>query len=161
MSPWRAAVVVASTSAAAGRSEDRTGPVIRDWFRSRDFACEDPAVVADGDPVGDAVRGALAAGADAVIVTGGTGVSPGDLTPEQVRPLLDVELPGILEEVRRRGLAATPMAVLSRGVAGFAGDSLVVALPGSPGAVADGLAVLGGVLEHALRQRRDPGRHRH
>lgn len=153
----RAVVVVASTSAAAGRSEDRTGPLIRDWLRERGFDAPEPLLVADGAPVGSAVREALAAGAAVIVTTGGTGVSPSDLTPEMVDPLLDARLPGIVEEIRRRGLAASPMSIITRGVAGFAGDAFVVTLPGSPGGVRDGLAVLDGVLEHLLDQRTRPG----
>lgn len=153
----RAVVVVASTSAAAGRSVDRTGPAIRDWLVRRDYAVDAPAVVADGAPVGAAVREALAARAAVVIVTGGTGVSPSDRTPEVVDPLLEVRVPGLIEEIRRRGLAASPLSLLTRGVAGFAGDTFVITLPGSPGGVSDGLAVLEGTLDHLLRQRTEPG----
>lgn len=148
-----ARVVVASTSAAKGGAEDRTGPVIVAWLRERGFDAPDPVVVVDGAPVADAVRASLADGADVVIVTGGTGVSPSDRTPEEVAPFLDVALPGIIEELRRRGAAAVPTAILTRGVAGFAGDTFLVTLPGSRGGVHDGLAVLDDVLEHALQQR--------
>lgn len=153
-----AVVVVASTSAAAGTSEDRTGPLIRDWLAARGFDTGEPRVVADGPPVGEAVRAALAVGAATVITTGGTGVSPSDRTPEEVAPLLDVELPGIAEEIRRRGLAISPRALITRGVAGFAGGAFVATLPGSPGGVRDGLDVLDGVLEHVIEQRTRPHR---
>jgi molybdenum cofactor synthesis domain-containing protein len=152
----RGVVVVASTSAAAGESVDRTGPVIRAWLDERGFDTAGPIVVEDGEPVGTTVRLAMEARASVIITTGGTGVSPSDRTPEVVAPLLDAELPGIVEEIRRRGLAATPMSVITRGVAGFAGDTFIVTLPGSPGGVSDGLAVLDGVLDHLLDQRTRP-----
>jgi molybdenum cofactor synthesis domain-containing protein len=140
-----AQVIVASTRAAGGVYSDRTGPVIDAWLRERGWLVLDRAVVADGEPVG--------AGLDLAISTGGTGVSPTDQTPEQTLPLLDRHLPGIMEELRRRGTESTPLAVLSRGYAGVArGRTVVINLPGSTGGVRDGLAVLDEVLDHLLDQ---------
>lgn len=152
-----AAVIVASTSAAAGTAEDATGPVIRAWLMDRGFTVDAPIVVADGAPVGEALRGELALGRSVVLTTGGTGVSPDDQTPEQTAPLLDVELPGLIEAVREAGRRVTPHASLTRGVAGFAGSTFVMNFPGSRGGVRDGLAVLGDVLEHVLAQRTGAG----
>jgi len=148
----RAVVVVASTRAAAGTTPDLTGPVIRDWFVARGWQADEPVVVADGAPVGEALAAAVARGVDVVLTTGGTGLTPTDRTPEQTAPLLDREIPGIAEELRRRGTAATPAAVLSRGLAGVAGRTVVVNLPGSRGGVRDGLAVLDPVIDHLLDQ---------
>lgn len=145
-----ARVLVVSTRAANGVYEDRTGPVIVGWLRERGFEVQ-IEVVADAGV--DAALGALLAEHPSVVLTtGGTGVSPDDRTPEATRALLDVELPGIIEEVRRRGAAVTPTAVLSRAVAGVAGETVVMNLPGSAGGVRDGLAVLDGVLDHLLDQ---------
>ena len=148
-----AAVVVASTSAAAGTAQDKTGPLISRWLTERGFEVPGPVVVADGQPVRFAVDDLLADEAQVIIVTGGTGVSPDDQSPEMVAPLLDVQLPGILEAIRRRGEASTALSIITRGVAGFAGSSFVITLPGSTGGVKDGLAVLDTVLEHLLTQR--------
>ncbi|WEO78946.1 MogA/MoaB family molybdenum cofactor biosynthesis protein [Cryobacterium sp. SO2] len=148
-----AQVIVASTRAAAGVYPDRTGPVIDAWLAERGWLVLDRAVVADGGPVGDALAAAIEAGLDLVITTGGTGVSPTDQTPEQTLPLLGRQLPGIMEELRRRGTASTPLAVLSRGHAGIArGRTVVINLPGSTGGVRDGLAVLADVLDHLIDQ---------
>ena len=94
MTARTARVITASNRAAAGVYADRSGPVIVAWLRERGTTCPEPAVVPDGDPVGDALRAAVADGADVVITTGGTGISPTDATPEVTRALLDYEVPG-------------------------------------------------------------------
>ena len=149
----RAVVVVASTRAADGTYEDRTGPVIVDALNTWGYAVTGPVVVEDGEPVGAALRAALSTRPAVVLTTGGTGIAPSDATPEQTEPLLQRHLPGIPEAIRAAGLAAgVAPAVLSRGVAGVAGPTLVVNLPGSRGGVRDALGILQGVLEHALDQ---------
>ena len=148
----RAVVVVASNRAAAGVYEDRTGPVIVKWLCERGYQTPDPVVVPDGSPVRDAVAGAVADAVDVVLTTGGTGISPTDRTPEATEPLLDRPLPGLADAIRSAGLPKVPTAVLSRGLAGVAGQTLVVNLPGSTGGVRDGLAVLDRVLDHAVDQ---------
>jgi molybdenum cofactor synthesis domain-containing protein len=155
----RARVVTASNRAAAGVYADRGGPLIVDWLRARGFETPDPAVVPDGDPVGDALRAAVADGVDVVITTGGTGISPTDATPEITRAVLDYEVPGLADAIRAAGAPTVPTAVLSRGLTGVAGRTLVVNLPGSTGGVRDGLSVLADVLEHAVDQLRG-GDHR-
>ncbi|WP_308465532.1 MogA/MoaB family molybdenum cofactor biosynthesis protein [Rathayibacter soli] len=149
---WQAVVIVASTRAAAGVYEDRTGPVITAWLRERGWNVENPIVVADGRAVADALETAVAARPALIITTGGTGISPTDSTPEATAPLLQREIPGFMEELRRRGAAVTPTAILTRGHAGIAGRSFVVNLPGSSGGVRDGLDVLDGILDHVLDQ---------
>jgi len=154
-----ARVIVASNRAAAGTYQDRSGPVIAGWLRDRGYAVDPPSVVPDGDPVVAALRAAVSARVDVVITTGGTGISPTDRTPEATLAVLDYEVPGLADAIRRAGLPAVPTSVLSRGVAGVAGRTLVVNLPGSTGGVRDGLGVLADVLDHAVDQLRG-GDHR-
>ena len=154
MSP-EAIVVTVSTRASAGVYEDRSGPVVVAALRDLGFEVGDPVVVPDGDAVGDALRGAVAARRPLVITTGGTGLSPDDHTPEQTRLVLEREIPALAAEIARYGVDhGVPTALLSRGLAGVAGETLIVNLPGSTGGVRDGMVVLGPVLQHAVAQLR-------
>lgn len=155
--PGTAAVLVASTRAAAGTRDDTTGPAIAAWLAERGYRAS-VTVVADAD-VASALDPIIAAGPAVVITTGGTGMSPTDRTPEATAALLDRELPGIPEAIRTRGLAHTPKAALSRGVAGTVGGTVIVNLPGSTGGVKDGLAVLDELLEHLVAQVAGGGDH--
>jgi molybdenum cofactor synthesis domain-containing protein len=149
----RARVIVASNRASAGVYQDTSGPLLVAGLR--DLGCdvaERPVVVPDGDPVAEALRAAVADGIDVVLTSGGTGVTPTDRTPEATRALLDFEVPGIAEAIRAYSRDAVPAAALSRGLAGVAGRTLIVNLPGSTGGAKDGLAVLGPILRHTVAQ---------
>ena len=150
----KALVITASNRAAAGVYADKGGPILAGGLAELGFEVDGPQVVGDGDPVGAALRAALATAAyDVILTTGGTGVAPGDRTPEQTRPLLEREVPGIAEALRSYGAAhGVPASVLSRGLTGVAGRTLVVNLPGSSGGCRDGLAVLGPLLGHVVDQ---------
>ncbi len=148
----KARVIVASNRAWAGVYADSSGPIIVAGLRQLGFEVAGPIVVPDGDPVGNALRDAVADQVDAVITSGGTGITPTDRTPDVTREVLDYEIPGIAEAVRAYSRERVPTSALSRALAGVAGRTLIINLPGSTGAARDGLAVLGPILVHAVEQ---------
>lgn len=151
----RVLVVTVSQRAATGVYDDRSGPVLVEGLVALGLQVDGPRVVPDGEPVEEALRAAVAEGYDAVVTTGGTGLSPTDRTPEMTGRVVDRPVPGLAEALRRHGAdLGVPTAALSRGVAGLAGRTLVVNVPGSPGGARDALAVLGPVLRHAVDQAR-------
>jgi molybdenum cofactor synthesis domain-containing protein len=151
----RALAITVSNRASAGVYADRSGPVLVELLQAAGCEVDGPQVVPDGDPVQKALRDGLSAGYDVIVTTGGTGLTPLDLTPEMTRKVIDREIPGIADAIRREGEAAgVHEAMLSRAVAGLAGQTLIVNLPGSTGGVRDGMAVLTRVLAHAVDQAR-------
>lgn len=164
MSGRRALVVTVSDRSAAGERSDGGGPIAVSHLRSRGFECADAMIVPDGaDSVSGALRSGIADGARVIITTGGTGVGPRDLTPEGTREVLEREVPGIAEELRRAAAAALPAGMLSRGLSGVAGGALIVNLPGSPSAVREGMPIILSVADHVVAQLDggDHGRHEH
>jgi molybdenum cofactor synthesis domain-containing protein len=152
----KAVVLVASNRAADGVYEDTSGPILVEGLAAYGFDVTGPVVVHDGEEVAQALLTAVADGADLVVTSGGTGLTSLDLTPEMTSRVVDFEVPGIAEMIRAAGLAKTPHAALSRGIAGVAGRTLIVNLAGSKGAAKDGLAVLtAGFVEHAVSQLHD------
>ncbi|MGH2604117.1 MAG: MogA/MoaB family molybdenum cofactor biosynthesis protein, partial [Dehalococcoidia bacterium] len=131
--------------------EDRGGPLCVEALRGLGFDVGDPQVVPDGEPVEEALRAAVAESYDVVLTTGGTGITPLDLTPEMTARVLDREVPGIAEAIRMVGVAKVPTAALSRGLAGVAGRTLIVNLPGSEKGVRESLGALLPILPHAVQ----------
>lgn len=148
----RARVITVSDRSARGEREDRSGPVAVTALQEAG-ATVDAVIVNDGaDAVAQALRDALAAGVRLVVTTGGTGVAPRDQTPEGTARVIEREIPGIAEELRRRGAAEKPHGMLTRGLAGTAAGALIVNLPGSPAGVASGMPVVLSVAAHVIDQ---------
>lgn len=150
--PVRVAVLTVSDGVITGHREDRSGAAIEAWAAERGLRIHERRVVPDEIPRIDAVlrEWSDAAAVDVILTTGGTGFTDRDVTPEATAALVERDAPGLADAIRRRGEAHTPYAVLSRGVAGIRGRTLIVNLPGSTGGVRDGLGVLDDVLRHAV-----------
>lgn len=146
----RARVITVSDRVSRGEAEDRSGPAAAAALGELGFET-DLIVVPDGvDSVAAALRGAISERCELVVTTGGTGMSPRDLTPEATRSVIDREAPGLAEAMRHATLGENPHGMLSRGVTGIAGATLVVNLPGSVGGVEQSLAVVAPALRHAV-----------
>ncbi len=144
-------VITVSDGVSAGTREDTSGPALHDALAGAGFEVSGPEVVPDKqEHICDAIVAAVVAGADLVVTTGGTGLGPRDVTPQATSMLIDYEVPGIGELMRRAGAGSTPMAALSRGMAGVRGHSLIINLPGSRKGATESLGAVMPVLSHAL-----------
>jgi molybdopterin adenylyltransferase len=148
----RAHVITVSDGVSAGTREDVSGPALQGLLEKAGFEVSGPEVVPDTqERISDAIVGALVGGADFVVTTGGTGLGPRDVTPQATSMLIDYEVPGLGELMRRTGVASTPMASLSRGLAGVRGHALILNVPGSVQGATESLEAVLPVLGHAIQ----------
>jgi molybdopterin adenylyltransferase len=148
----KAHVITVSDRAAAGQMEDQSGPALIRLLTAAQFEVSGPDVVPDvKQRISDAIVAAAGGGADVVITSGGTGLGPRDVTPQATAAVIDFEVPGLGEAMRRAGAASTPMAALSRGLAGVRGRTLIVNVPGSVKGATESLEAVMATLSHAIR----------
>jgi len=148
----KAHVITVSDGVSAGTREDVSGPALQNLLRQAGLQVSDPEVVPDTHQrITDAIVAAVVAGADLVVTTGGTGLGPRDVTPQATSMLIDYEVPGLSELMRSAGATKTPMAVLSRGVAGVRGHTLILNVPGSMKGATESLEAVMPVLGHAIQ----------
>ena len=150
--PHRAHVITVSDGVSAGTREDVSGPALLDLLMRAKFQVSGPEVVPDTEgSISDAIVAAVVRGADLVVTTGGTGLGPRDVTPQVTSLLIDYQVPGLGELMRRAGESSTPMAALSRGVAGVRGQALILNVPGSVNGATESLEAVIPVLGHAIQ----------
>ena len=148
----RAQVITVSDGVSHGTRADKSGPALVAMLRGGGFEAAEPEVVADEvERIVDAIEIAIRLGAAVVVTTGGTGLGPRDVTPQATASLIEYEVPGIGEEMRRAGVASTPMAALSRGMAGVRGTTLIINVPGSLKGATESLQAVMPVLDHAVQ----------
>jgi molybdenum cofactor biosynthesis protein B len=148
----RAHVITVSDRVAAGQMEDGSGPAVAAALARAAFEVESVEVVPDDrDRIAAAIAGAAAGGCRLVVTTGGTGLGPRDVTPQATATLLDYQVPGLAEAMRQAGLARTPLAALSRGLAGVGGGALIINLPGSVKGAIESLEAVLAALPHAVQ----------
>lgn len=144
-----AIVITASNRAAAGVYQDLSGQALKEGLIKLGYQVLDYLVVPDDiDQISNLIKGALAKEINLIVTTGGTGISPKDFTPEATKPLIEKELPGFAEALRAYSREKVPTADLTRGLAGVTGNSLIINLPGSPGAIKDGLVIIERLAPH-------------
>ena len=159
----KTAVITISTSVAAGTSEDRSGEALAELAKQAGAEIVASDVVSDDEQaIGDALRRHVADGVALILTTGGTGLTPDDVTPEATRAVIDRDAPGFAEAMRAESLKYTPMGIVSRGVSGTAGQTLIINFPGNPKAIGQLFPVIAPTLEHAVATlQREPGTRTH